>query len=65
MAGAGNMEKTPALFLQSYFTVVEVTRDKGQAIIRKQLGNWYPAIFRPSRGTLLAQAFRLVVAAIA
>src|ERR1700691_541636 len=63
VASAGNMEKTPALFLQSYFAVVEETRDKGQAIIGEQLGYRDSAVFRPSRGTPLAQAFRLIVAA--
>ena len=63
MASAGNMEKPPALFLQSYFAVIKETRDKGQAIICEQLGDRNPTVFRRARGALLADAFRFTVAA--
>jgi hypothetical protein len=65
VASAGNMEKPPALFLESYFTVVQVTRDKGQAIICEQLGDRHPAVFRPARAAILAEAFRFTVPATA
>jgi hypothetical protein len=62
VARTRDMEEPAALFLQSNFTVVEETRDKGQAIILKQLSDRGSAIFCASRAALLAGAFRLTVA---
>ena len=48
MAGARNMEKPTALFLESYLPVVQETRDESKMVIGQQLCDRYPAIFCPS-----------------